>query len=72
MKKLYLGDIHYLLPAQKYGDWANLAGYIEAGGEITPDMRKFIGAVLRGAKRSNNRSPDMQLRKRDCKLRHSL
>ena len=71
VKKLYFGDIHYLLPAQKYGDWGGSRATSREG-QITPDMQIHC-AVLRGAERLNNPLPDMQLRKRGlADWRHSL
>jgi hypothetical protein len=39
------------------GDWRYVAHYIEEGGEIDGEMRKFLAAVLRGKKRPNNKPP---------------
>src|SRR5262249_49020616 len=50
-----LGD-RFFLAAAKFGDWEELASYIERDGEITPAMRAFLARVLRGReKRPPNR-----------------
>ena len=52
------GPDKWVLLAARDGDWESLALYLEAGGPVTPDIRKFLSEVLRGdRKRPNNRSP---------------
>jgi hypothetical protein len=43
-----VGDRYFLRPAQKDGDWSPLAQYLDMGGEVTPAIRTFLAAVLRG------------------------
>jgi hypothetical protein len=40
-----------LVPFALDGDWEPLASYIEKGGDINDDMRKFIVGVLRGKRK---------------------
>src|SRR5262249_19697069 len=48
---------NFVLRGAKNGDWGLLALYIEIGGAVTPAMRNFLTAVLRGEnKRPNNRA----------------
>jgi hypothetical protein len=68
-KTLDFGDIHYLRPAQKYGEWKRLADWLEGGAPITPAIFKFILAVLRGRKpRPRHRPPDMGVLDRDLEI----
>jgi hypothetical protein len=47
-----------LYAAAERHDWQELARYIASGGEITPEIKKFIAAVLRGeVKRPKKRPP---------------
>ena len=48
-------DMVVLLDARD-GDWESLAFYLEGGRPVTPNIRKFLGEVLRGErKRPKNR-----------------
>jgi hypothetical protein len=51
-----LADGFALGPARE-GDWEALAQHIERGGRITPAMRGFLVAVLRGRKRPKKHRP---------------
>src|SRR5262245_9641435 len=62
------GD-RFPLSAAKAGDWEELASYIEREGEVTPAMRKFLAAVLRGeAKRPKRRPRTAAIRKRHLEI----
>jgi len=46
-----------LARAQEMGDRNEFARYLEKGGEVTDEMRKFLADVLRGDKRKNTHRP---------------
>jgi hypothetical protein len=46
-----------LYAAAKRHDWQELASYIASGAEITPEIRKFVAAVLRGEVKRPKKRP---------------
>jgi len=61
-------DYNYLRPASEDGDWWLLAKYIEEGNVITPAMRGFLAAVLRGAKRKRGAPKSAEVRELDHQI----
>jgi hypothetical protein len=58
-----------VLLSAREGDWGSLALYLEAGQPVTPDIRKFLGEVLRGdRKRPNNRPHSASIMAREYEI----
>jgi hypothetical protein len=60
LKQYYAPDDaqFFAMSFAKFGDWEPLATYIELGGAISDDIRRFLLGVLRGEKtKPNNRAP---------------
>jgi hypothetical protein len=57
-------DRHFLRPAKNWGNWHALADGLERGSSLTPAMRKFVVAVLRGeVKRKKERPLSVEVRR---------